>query len=312
MCNEGESSPTLTNCTFSGNSAEGTPFGGNGGGMYNEGKSSPTLTNCSFSGNSAYRNGGGMSNNASSPTLTNCTFSGNSSKGGDESWRGGGGGMSNHDSSNPTLIRCTFSGNSTQRRGGGMYNNASSPSLTNCTFAQNSVENVRNGYALACESYSRQSPCNVELVNCILWDGGDEIRISDNSTIIITYSNIQYSNLQGGWPGEGNIDTDPLFVDLGYWADINDPNIMVEPDDPNAMWIDGDYHLKSEVGRWDTYSESWVMDDVTSPCIDAGDPLSPVMYEPHPRGCFINMGAYGGTEEASKSLFNSLYELDGE
>jgi hypothetical protein len=68
--------------------------------------------------------------------------------------------------------------------------------------------------------------------------------------------------------------------------------------------VDGDYHLKSQAGRWDPNSESWVIDDVTSPCIDAGDPLTPVMYEPHPRGCFINMGAYGGTEKASKSPLN--------
>jgi hypothetical protein len=37
---------------------------------------------------------------------------------------------------------------------------------------------------------------------------------------------------------------------------------------------------------------------------DAGDTLSPVMYELHPRGYFINMGAYGGTEKASKSYID--------
>jgi L-ascorbate metabolism protein UlaG (beta-lactamase superfamily) len=67
------------------------------------------------------------------------------------------------------------------------------------------------------------------------------------------------------------------------------------------VWIDGDYHLKSEAGRWDPVSESWIVDDVTSPCIDAGDPNSPVGDEPEPNGGIINMGAYGGTAEASKS-----------
>jgi hypothetical protein len=48
---------------------------------------------------------------------------------------------------------------------------------------------------------------------------------------------------------------------------------------------------------------SWVEDDATSPCIDAGDPMSPVGYEPFPNGGIVNMGAYGGTAEASKSYF---------
>ena len=114
---------------------------------------------------------------------------------------------------------------------------------------------------------------------------------------------VTYSNIRGGWEGEGNIDVDPLFANPGYWADADDPNIVVEPNDPNAVWIDGDYHLKSQAGRWNPVSKSWVQDDVTSPCIDAGDPNSPIGHEPFPNGGIINMGAYGGTAEASKSYF---------
>jgi len=84
------SAPTLTDCTFSGNSA------GTGGGMFNHPASSPTLTNCIFSGNSSEQHGGGMANDGSSPKLTNCTFSGNSAG------YNCGGGIYNHDSS-PTL-----------------------------------------------------------------------------------------------------------------------------------------------------------------------------------------------------------------
>ncbi|MFC1738557.1 right-handed parallel beta-helix repeat-containing protein [Planctomycetota bacterium] len=64
--------PTVTNCTFSDNSA------GEGGGMYNE-QSDPTITNCTFSGNAA-EDGGGMYNEQSDPTITNCTFSGNAAE----------------------------------------------------------------------------------------------------------------------------------------------------------------------------------------------------------------------------------------
>jgi len=96
--------------------------------------------------------------------------------------------------------------------------------------------------------------------------------------------------------GPGNVEVDPCFVDAGYW----DPNGT--PDDPNDdYFVEGDYHLKSQAGRWDPARESWVQDEVTSPCIDAGDPNSPIGEEPFPNGGRINMGAYGGTAEASKS-----------
>ncbi|MHC4695671.1 MAG: right-handed parallel beta-helix repeat-containing protein, partial [Planctomycetota bacterium] len=53
-----------------------------GAGMFND-NSSPTVTNCTFSGNMASYHGGGMyNNNSSSPTVTNCTFSGNTASGG--------------------------------------------------------------------------------------------------------------------------------------------------------------------------------------------------------------------------------------
>ncbi|MCX6035825.1 MAG: right-handed parallel beta-helix repeat-containing protein [Chloroflexi bacterium] len=115
------SSPTLTNVTFSGNSA-----GQYGGGMYNH-SGSPTLTNITFSGNSATYYGGGMYNEGNSkPTLTNVTFSGNSAT---HYGHNGGGGIYN-DYSSPTLTNVTFSGNSAQS-GGGIYNYYSSPAIRN-------------------------------------------------------------------------------------------------------------------------------------------------------------------------------------
>jgi hypothetical protein len=126
------------------------------------------------------------------------------------------------------------------------------------------------------------------LTNCILWDGGDEIQ-NYSSTIEITYSDVQRGstgvyvdpNSTLNW-GVGNIDPDPCFVD------------------PN----NGDYRLKSQAGRWHPNSESWVQDYVSSPCIDAGNPGCPVGDEPAPNGNRRNMGAYGGTAEASKSPGN--------
>ena len=243
MCNQNNSSPTVTNCTFSGNSAD---YGG--GGMCNGG-GSPTVTNCTFSGNTAVYSGGGMYNGGSSPTVTNCDFSGNSA---DYS----GGGMYNGGSS-PTVTNCDFSGNSADYSGGGMYNWWSSPLVTNCTFSGNSA---LNGNACACDSYELAS--NVEMTNCILWDGGQEIWNNDGSTITVNYTDLQGGQADCYDPydaiewGLGNIDEDPYFVEPGYWADANDPNIIVEPNDPNAVWIKGDYYLLPN-----------------SLCIDAGDPI---------------------------------------
>jgi hypothetical protein len=42
-----------------------------------------------------------------------------------------------------------------------------------------------------------------------------------------------------------------------------------------------------------------VNDEVTSPCINAGDPLDDYALEPSPNGNRINMGTYGNTAKAS-------------
>jgi parallel beta-helix repeat protein len=235
MCNS-NSSPTLTNCTFSGNDAHDGDYGcGSGGGMYNTG-SHPTLTDCTFTGNWGSEAGGGMCNSNSDPTLTNCTFSGNSSPtltnctftGNHGDYRGGGmfnylstptltdctfsgnsvygglgGGMYNWDSS-PTLTNCTFSGNSAYEPidqdglGGGMYNGDSSPTLTNCTFIGNLAGEYGGGMS---SSY----PSSSTVTNCILWDN-----IPDQ--VNGTGATLTYCCIQGGYPGTGNIDADPLFV----------------------------------------------------------------------------------------------------
>ncbi|MDG1358892.1 MAG: right-handed parallel beta-helix repeat-containing protein [Phycisphaerales bacterium] len=127
MLNRNDSSPTLTNCTFTSNSAESY-----GGGMFNS-TSSPNLINCAFASNSARLGGGMVNEDGSSPTLADCTFTGNSAYG------GAGGGMFNESSSSPTLANCAFTGNSANV-GAGMYNNRSTPNLTNCTFAGNAAD----------------------------------------------------------------------------------------------------------------------------------------------------------------------------
>ncbi|MHC4573093.1 MAG: C10 family peptidase [Planctomycetota bacterium] len=260
------SNPTLTNCTFSNNSM--TDDYTYGGGVHNY-ESSPKLINCEFVGNSASWRGGGMNNNNNcNPTLVGCVFSGNTA--GD-----GGGAMSNMDNS-PVLINCTFSSNSADNDGGAMCNFLCSAALTNCLFTGNSAGSStgNNGGAIfGGESKMTITNCtfsdnfagdkggamynefgnfsnnNPTLANCILW-GNSGSQIHDYyATTTVTYSDVE-----GGRTGTGNINNDPLLANPGYWADINDPNVPVEPNDPNAVWIDGNYHLQYD-----------------SPCIDVGD-----------------------------------------
>ena len=63
-----------------------------------------------------------------------------------------------------------------------------------------------------------------------------------------------------------------------------------------------DYHEKAGSAEHWT-SSGYVPDNGVSPCIDAGDPSSDYTLEPEPNGKHINMGAYGNTLQASKTLF---------
>jgi hypothetical protein len=124
---------------------------------------------------------------------------------------------------------------------------------------------VGNKYGI--EAYAGSTP---DISNCILWDNTDGDLFGCRAS---------YSCVERGSEGEGNISDDPLFVD----AD-ND-----------------DYHIRSERGRYWPRFDIWVLDKATSPCVDAGDPQAKVSNEPMPNGGRINIGAYGGTAEASLS-----------
>ncbi|OHB63143.1 MAG: hypothetical protein A2Y76_15310 [Planctomycetes bacterium RBG_13_60_9] len=276
--NTNNGSPTVIDCTFVGNCVVQS-----GGSVKNSYSTSPTFIRCTFQANYA-GDGGGMYNYQSHPVLIDCLFVANYA-----TERGGG--IANVKTSNPKLTRCRFVGNSArQDGGGGVFNVSSSPVMNNCLFVGNSA---RAGAGISDTWNSR-----ARLNGCILWDNHGPAFATTASS-----ADVQWSDIEGGWPGSGNIDADPCFANPGHWVNPSDPNVPGDPTDVNAIWVDGDYHLKSQSGRWDPSSQSWVKDDVTSPCIDAGDPNSPVGDEPFPNGGRINMGAYGGTAEASKSYF---------
>jgi hypothetical protein len=66
-----------------------------------------------------------------------------------------------------------------------------------------------------------------------------------------------------------------------------------------------DYHLKSEVGRYELATGMFVTDTVTSLLIDGGNPGRSASMEPSPNGSRLNIGLYGNTHQASKSLTNA-------
>jgi len=195
--------------------------------------------------------------------------------------------------SSPTISHCLIVGNRVMDPNGGrgaVFCIDSNAVFENCTFSGNYGGEQGAGLYLY--------DSNAVLLNCIVWDNLPyQIAVACGLD-----PNITFSDVQDTWPGQGNIDIAPCFAELGYWADANNQNIAVEPSEANAVWVGGDYHLKSQAGRWEPYSASWVIDDVTSLCIDAGDPNSDWIAELWPHGKRINMGAYGGTPQASTSL----------
>jgi predicted outer membrane repeat protein len=121
------SSPTISNCVFTGIEGEGA-----GGGISNN-NSAPSITNCTFSNSLVYKSGTGILNNSSSPIISNCTFSNNIA--------GTYGGGIYNAASSPVITSCTFTGNTANSFGGAIFNTSfpCSPVITNCTFTSNTA-----------------------------------------------------------------------------------------------------------------------------------------------------------------------------
>lgn len=321
------SGPTVTECVITGNTAQGGSVGGSGGGIYcrdanmvianciieDNGKLSNIpydpvgtlwgggigmsggcvkIVDCTITNNRAYM-GGGLSCLETRLSVLNCKIDGNYAEGGggaclagyallsncritDNVAKGLGGGIAWVFDPNGIVENCVISNNAVNESPGGgfiggsaLYLQGGNPQVRNCTICFNefSYSGEPDTGAVHCQDGSGSA-----ISNCILW--ANEVAAIAHGDPLVSCSNIE-----GGWPGEGNIDADPCFVD------------------PNS----GDYHLRSERGRYWPEHDVWVLDKVTSPCIDAGDPYDDPSAEPMPNGDLVNMGAYGGTSYASMS-----------
>ncbi len=248
------SSPTISNNYISGNSAQGlnVSVGGGIGCAYG---SDPDIINNIIVGNLAetgpdYGNiGGGIASYESNPTIIGNVIMENSAI--------SGGGIYFYDS-HPRVTGNIVIGNTANSGGGILF------SYSHVTFAGNivSMNSAIEGGGIFC---AESSPT---ITNSIVWantaDNGNEVFIESGSPIFI------YSDIQGGWDGEGNIDADPLF---------RDPE-------------NGDFHLMAtDCG-----------DPSDSPCIDAGDPLicDLILDCVHGLGEIrSDMGAFGGGIDCS-------------
>jgi hypothetical protein len=169
-----------------------------------------------------------------------------------------GGGIFCQTGSSPTIIYNIIAGNSADS-GGALYcRSNSSPVVAYNTISRN--RGREKGGGIYC------SDSNPTLTNTILWGNrspeGSEIYISGSVPVV------SYCDVQGDWPGMGNIDDDPLFRD---------------PDG-------GDFHLQS-------ITNPDCGDVADSPCIDAGHPdsLDTILDCLHGLGTSrADIGAYGG------------------
>lgn len=266
VCNERTdrvNGPHFRRCRFTENHA-----GDEGGGMYTWG-GGIVVSESLFQKNHSDEDGGGLQNDGGSPRIEGCQFLDNiaDDKGGGFCNEADQAEESEEPVSNPVLRGCLFVGNNALW-GGGIHSDEGGPTLVQCTLSENSAEDTGAISGVHGAVYT--------LNGCIL--RGNLLWEIDNDS---SMTHVSFSDIQGGWPGDGNIDIDPLFSDAE----------------------NGDYHLKSQAGRWDPAAKVWIRDAVTSPCIDAGDPDAPIGLEPFPNGGVVNMGVYGGTAQASKSWF---------
>lgn len=236
--------------------------------------SEPTIDHCLIANNHALYGGGIFLMDESEATITNNTIVDNSAY-----YEAGG---IDVELASPTIANNVIAHNSALFVGG-IQNYYGTPSIVNNTI----VHNRPTGLHLGPVPYVWDPDSIPTVLNNIIWQ--NEVYVDYYvwpEDYVVNFNNIQGGfEIEGAVPGEesykgeGNIDIDPCFAD------------------PESR----DYHLKSEAGRWDPEGESWVIDDVNSACIDAGDPDSDWMAEFWPRGEHINMGAFGGTSQASMS-----------
>ena len=172
-----------------------------------------------------------------SGTISNCLIAGNKTGDGGSGEDGGNGGAGAGVfcglQSSVVVEQCTIVSNRTGRGGEGW-----------------------DGWAARGMGGGVYARADTEIVNSIIW-GNSPQNLFGHDCNNVSFCDIGDDECIGS---VGNISADPLFIQPGYWADANDRNIVLEPNDPNAVWIMGDYHLSQKAAG----------QALDSPCVDAG------------------------------------------
>ncbi|MBI5787499.1 MAG: hypothetical protein HZA78_01400 [Candidatus Schekmanbacteria bacterium] len=168
-----------------------------GGGIYLEVTALAQISNCQIKGNSSAHYGGGIACiQQANPKISKNVISHNMAQ-------DGGGIFCAYAA--PLIGNCLLAENSTAYGGGISCTDRSAPDIFNCTLINNKASVYGGALSL---SFS-----NLRIINSIIWNNTPESQKGIFS--VGSVLNIAYSDVKGGWPGEGNINTYPYFSD-GY------------------------------------------------------------------------------------------------
>lgn len=243
----------LTNGTVYQNISDGHGNGNSGGGGVYVERSwlnffgiSLKIDDVIFWGNEAYGYGGGLyihdySNNWSylrGLEIKNAVFLDNITHHAD----GGGAfiraGHATQGNANNIIKNVLFAGNHADKKGGALYCKFANPDLVNVTMTENTADQNFPSFRYQRKSY------NMEVYNSIIWGNGDlgdgtETTYGDASRIDFYYSNVE-SDGGNVVSGEGNVNSNPLFVSPGDQVFypfpgslMYDAGMPLDPDDPH-------------------------------------------------------------------------------
>ena len=205
-----------------------------GGGVYAE-NSDATFIRCMFIGNKSATMGGAVANWGGSPSYINCEFFGNTAE-------YTAGAVWNRMGTTPSFVNCLFYDNHAMEAGAVSVLDGA-PTFTNCTFTDNHASKGKAGAIFDARG-------EVVLRNCIVWNnkavrsGTDELY---NLPAGGGKTTATHCNIGGGWPGAGNKNTDPLFVNAAtrdYRLRLNSPcrdtgDLAPLPNDLADLDLDG-------------------------------------------------------------------------
>ncbi|UCF16815.1 MAG: hypothetical protein JSW59_05010, partial [Phycisphaerales bacterium] len=265
------SSPTIVNCVITGNRGTGAFAGA----IRCKSHCEPLISDCVISDNIGVAAGGISFADECRPVVSNCIVRGNSG-------RSAGGIRTGGAHCYGTISNCLINGNSSEEWAGGIewWSYGGNVDIINCTVANNAgIGGILIG---------GMGGVTATITNCIVWGNRGE---TDSAQISLWYMTpeVTYCDVEGGWPGVGNIDADPLFLD----ADGLDDVIGTEDDD---------LHLLG-----------------SSPCLDVGDNsavpdsmTTDVEGNPRIMNGTVDMGAYEGPNQGLVVTPRSLTIPEGQ